>query len=145
MKDVKHEIKKHVNHIIGFKNLICQDLKWHINHKSSHLRCSVESCSLKCYKIHRKTHAPEPPAYNFIKKETLAQVFSCEFCEISKNTFPTEHLWATASVITWTTSQKHALLIFGIQIISDKHLQSVFRKLTKAIRLSRKQQNFLSW
>ena len=24
---------------------------------------------------------------NFIKKETLAQVFFCEFCEISKNTF----------------------------------------------------------
>ena len=24
---------------------------------------------------------------NFIKKETSAQVFSCEFCEISKNTF----------------------------------------------------------
>ena len=24
---------------------------------------------------------------NFIKKESLAQVFSCEFCEISKNTF----------------------------------------------------------
>ena len=26
-------------------------------------------------------------ACNFIKKETLAQVFSCEVCEISKNTF----------------------------------------------------------
>ena len=26
-------------------------------------------------------------ACNFIKKETLAQVFSCEFCEIYKNTF----------------------------------------------------------
>ena len=26
-------------------------------------------------------------ASNFIEKETLAQVFSCEFCEISKNTF----------------------------------------------------------
>ena len=25
---------------------------------------------------------------NFIKKEALAQVFSCEFCEISKNSFP---------------------------------------------------------
>ena len=24
---------------------------------------------------------------NYFKKETLAQVFSCEFCEISKNTF----------------------------------------------------------
>ena len=25
--------------------------------------------------------------FKFIKKELLAQVFSCEFCEISKNTF----------------------------------------------------------
>ena len=40
------------------------------------------------------------PACNFIKKETLAQVFSCEFCEISKNTFLTEHLWTTVSAIT---------------------------------------------
>ena len=29
-------------------------------------------------------------------KETLAQVFSCEFCEIFKNTFFTEHHWTTA-------------------------------------------------
>ena len=28
-----------------------------------------------------------PGACNFIKKETLAQVLSCEFCEIYKNTF----------------------------------------------------------
>ena len=34
----------------------------------------------------------------FTKKETLAQVFSCEFCKISKNTFFTEHLRAAASV-----------------------------------------------
>ena len=27
-------------------------------------------------------------AYNFIKKEALAQVFSCEFCEISYRTPP---------------------------------------------------------
>ena len=32
-----------------------------------------------------------------LKKETLAQVFSCEFCEISKNTFSTEHLQMTVS------------------------------------------------
>ena len=36
-------------------------------------------------------------AYNFIKKDTLVQMFTCEFCEISKNTFFTEHLWTTAS------------------------------------------------
>ena len=31
----------------------------------------------------------QPPEvfWNFIKKEIMAQVFSCEFCEISKNTF----------------------------------------------------------
>ena len=28
-----------------------------------------------------------PEACNFIKKETLAQVLSCEFCKIFKNTF----------------------------------------------------------
>ena len=28
-----------------------------------------------------------PESCNFIKKETLAQVFYCEFYEISKNTF----------------------------------------------------------
>ena len=33
-------------------------------------------------------------ASNFIKKESLAHVFSCEFCEISKSTcFFTEQLW----------------------------------------------------
>ena len=32
-------------------------------------------------------HLCQSQACNFIKKETLAQVFSCEFCEISKNTF----------------------------------------------------------
>ena len=31
-------------------------------------------------------------AWNVIKKVTLAQVFSCAFCEISKNTFFTERL-----------------------------------------------------
>ena len=43
---------------------------------------------------------PEPlflQACNFIEKETLAKVFSCDFYEISKNTFFTEHLWTTAS------------------------------------------------
>ena len=43
-----------------------------------------------------------PEACNFIEKETLTQVFSCEFCKISKNTFFTEHLWAIASVLPQT-------------------------------------------
>ena len=35
---------------------------------------------------------------NIIKKEILAQVFPCEFSEISNNTFLTENLWVTATV-----------------------------------------------
>ena len=45
----------------------------------------------------------------FIK--SLAQVFSCEFCEISKNTFFTEHLWTTASPVFFLL-----LVFFGITI-----------------------------
>ena len=47
---------------------------------------------------------------NFIKKENLAQVLTCEFCEISKNTFFTEHLRTTASDSTDSnevTEQSH--------------------------------------
>ena len=42
---------------------------------------------------------PEPIFFNKvdIKKETLTQMFSCEFCEISTNTFITEHLGLIAS------------------------------------------------
>ena len=42
-------------------------------------------------------HHSRPEACNFIKKGSLTQVFSCTFCEISRNTFFTEHLRTTAS------------------------------------------------
>ena len=33
-----------------------------------------------------------PQVCNFIKKKAMAQVFSCEFCKVSKNIFFTGHL-----------------------------------------------------
>ena len=36
----------------------------------------------------------------YLKRGSLAQMFFCEFCKISKNTFFTEHLRITASVAT---------------------------------------------
>ena len=42
-------------------------------------------------------NAQAPPAL-LLKKETLAQVFSIEFCEISKNTFSYRTLSVVASV-----------------------------------------------
>ena len=75
---------------------------------------------LKFRKIHKKTHVPGslfamPQACNFIKKETLAQVFSCEFSEIFKSTFFIEHLWwlllsfckANHVDCNWTRTHNH--------------------------------------
>ena len=48
---------------------------------------------------------------NFIKKEALAQVFSCESCEIFKNAFFTEYLWTIAFTKT-TYLQAASLALF---------------------------------
>ena len=48
--------------------------------RSNHRRCSIEKGVLK----------------------NLAQVFSCEFCEIFKNTFFTKHLRMTALLLLTT-------------------------------------------
>ena len=74
--------------------------------RSRHRRCSIEEGALKDFtKFTGNTCARVSflikllaKACNFIKKETLAQVFSCEFCEIFKNTFFTDYLQATPSV-----------------------------------------------
>ena len=42
-------------------------------------------------------------------KETPVQVFSCEFCEIFKNNFFVEHLWATASKNIFLTLEENLL------------------------------------
>ena len=44
-------------------------------------------------------------ACNFIKKETQAQVFSCEFCEISKNTFSYRATPVAASMLSFRNSE----------------------------------------
>ena len=65
-------------------------------------------------------------ACNFIKKETLAQVFLCEFCEISKNTFFTE------------TSGRLLLSIFDLTVntYKHKHLHYFYHEKTDTIPCS---------
>ena len=77
---------------------------WNIIKKQSPRGVLYKKCSWKFRIIHRKTPVPESlliklqaQVCNFIKKETLAQVLSLEFCKISKNTFFTEHLRVAAS------------------------------------------------
>ena len=63
-------------------------------------RCSVRNVFLKISQNSQENTCArvpllikKPQACNFIETETVAQVFSCEFCKISKNTFLTEDLW----------------------------------------------------
>ena len=67
--------------------------------RSSHRRCSVKKVVLRNLEKFTGKHKCQSLLFNkLIKKETLAQTFSCEFCEISKNNFFTEHLRTTASI-----------------------------------------------
>ena len=68
--------------------------------RSSHQRCSLKKGAQRHFTKFTGKHLCQSLfLIKFVKKETLAQVFSCEFCKISKNTIFTEHLWMTASMI----------------------------------------------
>ena len=72
------------------------------NYRSNHQRYSMKKGVFRNF-----TNSQEKACTRviFLNKvaglQTLVQVLSCEFHEISKDTFFTEHLWATASVIIW--------------------------------------------
>ena len=70
-----------------------------------------------------------PEARNFIKKETLVQVFSCEFREIPKNTFFYRTLLVAASVscemidiFTYVQIQDY---VTGISCGLSRHVSSI--------------------
>ena len=56
---------------------------------------------------------------NFLEKETLAQVFSCEFCEIRKDTFSTE---SAAECRQTTASAPSSSLSLRLLLISPMYV-----------------------
>ena len=70
-------------------------------------------------------------ACNFIKEEILAQGFSCEFCEIIKNTFFREHLRATASSF-WIIFTQHEKTPVAPGIMSEKDFMCKWEFLKKS-------------
>ena len=88
--------------------------------RSSHQRCFVKKSVLRnfakftgkhlCQGLFFNKHLRPQPA-TLLKKETLTQLFPCEFCEISKNIFFTENLGATFS--EEITHINHCVLSFG--------------------------------
>ena len=83
--------------------------------RSTHWRCSVKKVFFRNFLKFTGKHLrqglffnkvsglrpcrPWGLVCNFIKREALAHVFSCEFCEISKIAFFIEHLRRTASAL----------------------------------------------
>ena len=75
--------------------------------RSSHRRCSVRKNVLRNFAKFTGKRLFQSLFFNkvaglkpvtLLKKQTLAQVFSCKFCEISKNTYFTKHLQEAASL-----------------------------------------------
>ena len=105
---------------------------WNLRTTSSHRKCSIKKGVPRNFSKFTGQHlcqgfffnkvAGLPKACNYIKKETVPQMFCCEFCEI-KNAFFTEHLWSTASREHWIckppvnqSSTHQSLLIRRVQI-----------------------------
>ena len=83
--------------------------------RRGHQRCSIKKVVLRNFTKIKGKHLCQSPSFNkvaalrsqvcnFIKKETLAQEFSCAFCEIFKNIFFTEHLWVTGRLLLYFLS-----------------------------------------
>ena len=69
---------------------------------------------------------------NFIEKETLAQVLSCEFREIFKNTFFKEHFWATASESIAAWDWVHYTSGFCLVSLWSRYIRNKFAKANPA-------------
>ena len=87
------------------------------------------------------TYARVPEACNFVKKETLAQVFSCEFCEISKNIFSHRTPLVAASVLLISRFQNKAKILLlklsKLILLFDFILNTLFPNLSGSIFLLR--------
>ena len=93
----KNTILKNINERLVLKKMLNILL---ICSRSSHLRCSVRKGVVRNFAKFTGKHLCQSLFFNkisFIKKVTLTQVCSCEFCEISKNTLFTDHLRVTTS------------------------------------------------
>ena len=105
-------------------------------YKKVFLEISQNSQENKCARV---SFLIKLQAY-FIKKETLAQVFPCEFCEISKNTFSQNTSgrlllnlfmffyleWAETGNIFWSGNLHYDNNIFSIR----KHVLTPYQLLT---------------
>ena len=93
---------------------------------SSHQRCSIKKGILRNFNkftgkqlcqsafLNEAAGLSRTTLIKNIKKDTLAQVLSCVYYQISKNTFFAEHLWTTASWVSRCSCKNGVLDSFVI-------------------------------
>ena len=99
----------------------------------NHRTAQYANCNLPSEVFYKKgvlrNFAKLPVACNFIKKETLAQEFLCEFCEISKNTFFTEHFRKTTSTDSRFVDSFYLLVVISGLFEISKAIIILVKKL----------------
>ena len=80
-------------------------------------------------------------AFNFIKKDTPTQVFSCKYCEIFKNTYFEEYLQTATSRITRKRQKALDLYICVSPIFLIRLDMRLDRTIQKSIHQSKDKKN----
>ena len=92
----------------------------------------LKKCPKQFRNVYRKTPVPESlfKLQLYLKRDS-GTGFSCEFCEIFKNTFFTENLWMTASILQQLLALYFAIICRWLLSSSEKSL--VGKKINPSI------------
>ena len=133
--------------VSSWGQLLVEVLSEHIRPETVTRRCSVKKVPLKITQNSQENISVrvsflirlQVKACNFIKKETLTQVFSCEFGEIFKNTFFIEYLW-------WLLLYDTLSISFFIPSVKVNHLSANPTKWSNTLKqfVGKFPTNFLS-
>ena len=133
--------------VSSWGQLLVEVLSEHIRPETVTRRCSVKKVPLKITQNSQESISVrvsflirlQVKACNFIKKETLTQVFSCEFGEIFKNTFFIEYLW-------WLLLYDTLSISFFITSVKVNHLSANPTKWSNTLKqfVGKFPTNFLS-
>ena len=96
--------------------------------RSSHQRCSVKNVLSEILQNSEENTCVRVSILIKLQpcnRDPGTQVFSCEFWEISKNTFLAEHLWAILLSVGYSATRKHKK--------SFKEINRIWKKITKLL------------
>ena len=105
-----------------------------MHYRSRHRRCSVKKVFLENLENSQENScATDSFLMSLWKNESLAQVFSCEFSKISKNTLFTEHLRTTTSGFRSKLNVKY----INMSNTNELHGKISTKKLTGIFQISK--------